>query len=202
MRSFPQYRRMLVVGCEVYSRILDFQDRTSSVFFGDGAGAVLLERVPEGYGLLGTHLMADGTLADVVQVPAGGSREPIRGTSLAGRRHFFRMDGRRVWEFATSTLPGVVKEALSNAELGVNDVDLLIMHQANARMIETITAALGVPHDQVPLTVDRYGNTAAASVPITLDEAVRAGRLRRGDVVVLAAVGGGMTAGAAVLRWY
>jgi 3-oxoacyl-[acyl-carrier-protein] synthase III len=202
MRGFPQYRRMLVVGCEVYSRIIDLQDRTSSVFFGDGAGAVLLEQLPEGYGLLGAHLMADGTQADVVQVPAGGSREPISGHCLAERRQYFRMDGRRVWEFATSTLPGVVKEALSNADLAINDVDLLVMHQANARMIESVSAAMGVPEDRVPLTVDRYGNTAAASVPITLDEAVRAGRLRRGDVVVLAAVGGGMTAGAAVLRWY
>ncbi|MFF9198383.1 3-oxoacyl-ACP synthase III family protein [Streptomyces sp. NPDC014779] len=202
MHTFPQYERMLVVGCEVYSRILDYRDRTTCVFFGDGAGAVVLEHVPDGYGVLGTHLMADGTQLDVVGIPAGGAVEPVTADGVDVGRHRFRMDGPRVWDFATHALPAVVKEALAAADLSVEDIDHLITHQANARLIEAVGAALGVPSHKVPLTVDRYGNTAAASVPITLDEAVTAGRVRRGDIVVLASVGGGMTAGAVVLRWY
>lgn len=202
MHTFAQYDRLLIVGCEVYSKILDYQDRTSCVYFGDGAGAVLLGHVPEGYGVLGAHLMADGTQLDVVGIPAGGAVEPLSIDVLSNRRNYFRMDGPRVWDFATHVLPSVIKEALVSADLSVEDVDLLITHQANARMIEAVGAALGIPAHKVPLTVDRYGNTAAASVPITLDEAVTASRLNRGDIVVLASVGGGMTAGAVVLRWY
>ncbi|SES33217.1 3-oxoacyl-ACP synthase III family protein [Lentzea albida] len=203
MRGFPQqYRRMLVVGAEAYSRILDPTDRTTSVFFGDGAGAVVLGEVPDGYGVLSAHLMADGTQAEVVGVPAGGSAEPASHATVSARRHYFHMNGPKVWEFATTQLPSAIKEALLQADLGVEDVDLMITHQANARLIEAVGAAVGISQDKVALTVERYGNTAAASVPITLDEAVAAGRVKRGDVVVLASVGGGMTAGAVVLRWY
>jgi 3-oxoacyl-[acyl-carrier-protein] synthase-3 len=201
MHTFPQYRRMLVVGAEVYSKILNYQDRTSSVFFGDGAGAVVLEHVPDGYGVLGAHLMADGTQLDVVGISAGGAAEPLTPEVLADRRHLFHMDGPRVWDFATQAFPGVIKEALASADLNVSDVDLLIVHQANARLIEAVGTALGISPHKVPITLDRYGNTAAASVPITLDEAHASGRLRNGDIVVLASVGGGMTAGAVVLRW-
>lgn len=202
MHTFPQYRRMLVVGTEVYSKILDFQDRTTAVFFGDGAGAVVLGDVPHGYGVLGAHLLADGTHLDVVGIPAGGTAEPASEQTVAAHRHYFRMNGPQVWNFATHALPAAIKEALTSADLSIDDVDLLIPHQANARLIEAVGTALGLPHDKVALTVDRYGNTAAASVPITLDEAVTEGRLHRGDVVVLASVGGGMTAGAVVLRWF
>lgn len=202
MHAFRQYRRMLVVGCEAYSKILNYTDRTSCVFFGDGAGAVLLSHVPPGYGILGAHLMADGTRLDAVGIAAGGSAEPATPESLAAHRHQFRMDGPAVWDFATEALPMVIKQALVSAELTINDVDLLVTHQANARLIEAVIVALGVNPGKVPTTVERYGNTAAASVPITLDEAVAEGRLKRGDLVLLASVGGGMTAGAIVLRWY
>jgi 3-oxoacyl-[acyl-carrier-protein] synthase-3 len=202
MHAFPQYRRVLVVGCEAYSKILDYTDRATSVFFGDGAGAVVLGHVPDGYGVLTAQLMADGTQLDVVGIRAGGSAEPASADTLAGRRHYFHMNGSRVWDFAVHALPGVIKEALSQAHLGVDDVDLLIPHQANSRLIEAVGTAIGIGQDKIALTVDRYGNTAAASVPITLDEAIAAGRVKRGDIVVLASVGGGMTAGAVVLRWY
>ncbi|MGW2277231.1 3-oxoacyl-ACP synthase III family protein [Streptomyces sp. NPDC001770] len=202
MNTFSQYSHVMVVGCEAYSRILDYEDRGTCVFFGDGAGAAVLGEVPEGYGILGCELMADSTQLDVVGIPAGGTLEPADERTVAERRHYFRMDGRRVWDFATQAVPQVVKGALAAARLDVDDVDLLITHQANARLIEECADRCGVPMDRVPMTVDRYGNTAAASVPITLDEAAAAGRLHRGDVVVLAAVGGGMTAGALVMRWY
>ncbi|MGW2839449.1 3-oxoacyl-ACP synthase III family protein [Streptomyces sp. NPDC001493] len=202
MNTFSQYNHVMVVGCEAYSRVLDYEDRGTCVFFGDGAGAAVLGRVPDGYGILGCDLIADSTRLDVVGIPAGGTREPADERTVAERRHFFRMDGRQVWDFATQAVPQVVKGALAAAGLDVDDVDLLITHQANARLIEECADRCGVPLDRVPMTVDRYGNTAAASVPITLDEAAAAGRLHRGDVVVLAAVGGGMTAGALVMRWY
>ncbi len=202
MRANPDYRHVLVVGSEVYSRLLDFADRTSCVFFGDGAGAVVLSRAPEGYGVLSHSLYADGTLCDVVGVPAGGSVEPASDRSVADRRHYFRMDGRRVWEFATSTLPHVIKDTIASAGLDLDDVALFVPHQANARLVRACLESLGVPASRSALTVPKYGNTASASIPITLDEAVRSGRLRRGDLVVLAAVGGGMTAGAVLLRWF
>ncbi|MFF4173283.1 3-oxoacyl-ACP synthase III family protein [Streptomyces sp. NPDC001744] len=202
MGAFPQYRHVMVVGCEAYSRILDYEDRGTCVFFGDGAGAAVLGHVPDGYGILGCDLMADSTRLDVVGIPAGGTREPTSRRTVEERRHYFHMDGRRVWDFATQAVPRVVKGALAAAGLDVGDVDHLITHQANARLIEECADRAGIPLDRVPMTVDRYGNTAAASVPITLDEARAAGTPRRGDVVVLAAVGGGMTAGALVLRWY
>ena len=202
MTAFDQYGRLLVVGAEVYSRILDHGDRSTCVFFGDGAGAVVLGQVPDGYGVLSTSLQTDSSLVDVVGIPAGGSVEPASEQTVAGNRHTFRMDGPAVWDFATSALPAAVKQALAQAGLTVDDVDLLITHQANLRIIESVSTSTGVPLHRIPTTVEQYGNTAAASVPITLDEAVRAGRLRRGSNVVLAAVGGGMTVGAVVLRWY
>ncbi|AOT61317.1 MULTISPECIES: 3-oxoacyl-ACP synthase III family protein [Streptomyces] len=202
MGSFPQHRRVMVVGCETYSRILDYEDRGTCVFFGDGAGAAVLGHVPDGYGVLGCDLIADSAQLDVVGVPAGGATEPADARTVRERRHYFHMDGRRVWNFATQAVPRVVKGALASAGLDVGDVDLLVTHQANARLIEECANRAGIPLDRIPTTVERYGNTAAASVPITLAEAHAAGRIRRGDVVVLAAVGGGMTAGALVLRWY
>jgi 3-oxoacyl-[acyl-carrier-protein] synthase-3 len=202
LRGGPDYRRMLVVGSEVYSRILNFADRTSSVFFGDGAGAVVLERGPEGYGILGHRLYAEGALADVVGVRAGGTREPSDMNARAQGRHLFHMDGRRVWGFATATLPTVMKDALGGVGADPRDVDVFILHQANARLVHACLDSLGVSREKAALTLPKYGNTAAASVPLTLDETCRQGRLKRGDLVVLAAVGGGMTAGAVVMRWY
>jgi 3-oxoacyl-[acyl-carrier-protein] synthase III len=202
MSSPARWGRTLVVGAEVYSKIMDYQDRTTCVFFGDGAGAVVLDQVPSGYGMLSAHLLADGTQLDIVGIPAGGTAEPASDRSVAERRHYFKMNGPGVWDFATVALPAVIKEALADAGLSVSDVDHLITHQANARLIEAVAAAVGMPMTQVPTTVEKYGNTAAASVPITLDEVVSAGRIKRGHIVVLASVGGGMTAGAVVLRWF
>jgi 3-oxoacyl-[acyl-carrier-protein] synthase III len=203
MTAFDHYQRLLVVGCEAYSQILDYQDRSTCVFFGDGAGAVVLAPVPDGYGVLSASLHTDSSLVDIVGIAAGGSVQPASAETVAQRRHYFRMNGRAVWDFATSALPLIVKQALAEAGLNIDDVDLLITHQANRRIIEAVGAELGIAPHKVPVSVDRYGNTAAASIPITLDEAVAAaGAIRRGSHVVLAAVGGGMTAGAVVLRWY
>jgi len=202
MTAFSDLRNVLVVGAETYSKLLDFQDRTSSVFFGDGAGAVVLGRVPQDYGILGVKLIADGRLTDVVMVPAGGGALPATEDTVRRRQHSFRMDGGRVWEYVTRELPRVVREALSTAGLDVDDVDVFVFHQANARLLEACMTGLGADAGRMVCTVEEFGNTAAASVPITLHAAALGGRLTRGSTVVLGAVGGGMTAGAAVLRWY
>jgi 3-oxoacyl-[acyl-carrier-protein] synthase-3 len=203
MRANPDmYRHMLVVGSEIYSRHLDFEDRTSSVFFGDGAGAVCLGHGPAGYGILTSQLYADGDLLDVVGVPGGGTVEPTTEDTVRRRRHYFRMDGRRVWDFASTQLPLIAKSTVAAAGVDIDDVAMFVLHQANARLVRGCLEALGVPASRSGLTVPKYGNTAAASIPITLDEMVRAGRIHRGDLVLLAAVGGGMTAGAVLIRWY
>jgi 3-oxoacyl-[acyl-carrier-protein] synthase-3 len=202
LQTSPEYRSVLVIGAETFSKLLDFQDRTSSVFFGDGAGAVLLSAVPSGFGLLSTHLVTEGSLHDVVKVPAGGSRLVTTAETLRNRQHYFRMDGRRVWDFVTEVAPEVVAEALRKADLELGDVDLFIFHQANRVLINTCLGALGVDPSRAHFTLDRYGNTAAASVPITLQEAVALNRVKRGDHVLLVSMGGGMTAAAAAIRWY
>ncbi|MBI3084549.1 MAG: ketoacyl-ACP synthase III [candidate division NC10 bacterium] len=184
MRGNPAYRTALVVGAEAYSRILNWEDRTTCVIFGDGAGAAVLRPVDE-----------------TICVPGGGSRLPASPEVLAKRLDKFHMNGREVWDFVMEAFPQAVREAVRGAGLSLADVDLVISHQANGVLIRACMDRLGLPMDRTYLTVDRYGNTSAASVPITLDEASRAGRLRRGDVVVLVAFGGGLTWGATVMRW-
>lgn len=191
----------LVIGADTYSRILDYEDRRTAVLFGDGAGAVVLGKTTGKQGLLATLLGSDGSLHDLVQVPAGGSRKPASGATLAAGEHYFAMRGREVRELAGRVLPDAVSHVLKSAGLDVPDVDLIVPHQANGVMLADLANVLGLQPDQLHLTVDRYGNTGAASVPITLDDAVRSGRIAENDVVVLVACGGGMTWGSAALRW-
>jgi 3-oxoacyl-[acyl-carrier-protein] synthase III len=201
MRGNPRYRTGLVVGAETYSRILNWDDRTTCVIFGDGAGAAVLRPVDKGFGLLSSYLRADGRMHKTICVPGGGSRMPASPEVLIKRLDKFHMNGREVWDFVIEAFPQAVREAVRIAGLSLQDVDLLISHQANEVLIRACMERLGLPMDKTYLTVERYGNTSAASVPITLDEAARAGRLRRGDVVVLVAFGGGLTWGATVMRW-
>jgi len=201
MRGNPGYQTALVVGAETYSRILNWEDRSTCVIFGDGAGAAVLRPVDEGYGVLSSYLRADGRKHKTICVPGGGSRMPASNEVLIKRLDKFQMNGREVWDFVIEAFPQAVRQALGAAGLTLDDVDLLISHQANAVLIRACMERLGLPMDKTYLTVERYGNTSAASVPITLDEAARAGRLRSGDVVVVVAFGGGLTWGATVMRW-
>lgn len=201
MRGDDRIRSALLVGADTYSRILDRRDRRTAVLFGDGAGAVVLVRTAPGHGIVGTALGADGLLADLVQVPAGGSRLPASAATVADGRHHFTMRGREVRDFVHRTFPAIVTATLGAAGLGLDDVDLVVPHQANGVLLRECAHALGLAPEQLHLTVARYGNTGAASVPVTLDDAVRAGRVAAGDVVLLVAFGGGMTWGGAVLRW-
>ena len=193
-----QSRTALVIGAETFSRILDWQDRGTCVLFGDGAGAVVLRAVPSNgsnaeRGVLSTHLHADGRQYDLLYVDGGVSR-----TGTAG---LLRMEGREVFRHAVAYLASVVDEALAANGLSGRDVDWLVPHQANSRIIDAMARKLGLPAEKVVLTIDRHANTSAASVPLALAEAAADGRIRPGQLVLLEAMGGGLTWGAALLRW-
>ncbi|MEU6646110.1 beta-ketoacyl-ACP synthase III [Saccharomonospora sp. NPDC046836] len=195
-------RTALVIGADLYSRFLDYDDRRTSVLLGDGAGAVVLGKTAEEQaGLLASTLGSDGTLAHLVQIPAGGSRRPPSFETIAGKEHYFTMLGREVRSLAAEVLPTLVADLLKAVDLQLSDVALIVPHQANGVMLAEWAEALGLAPGQLHLTVDRYGNTGAASVPITLDDAVRNGRLARGDIALLVAFGGGMTWGGTAVRW-
>jgi 3-oxoacyl-[acyl-carrier-protein] synthase-3 len=189
-----QYEHVLVVGAEVYSRILDWSDRGTCVLFGDGAGAVVLKR-SDTPGILASRLHADGSHASILSVPGQVCRGGISGTPL------LQMDGGAVFKFAVKVLEDVALETLEAAGLQKTDIDWLIPHQANIRIIQATAKKLGVTMERVVTTVDRHANTSAASVPLALDEAVRDGRIRTGHKVMLEGVGGGFTWGAVLLQW-
>jgi 3-oxoacyl-[acyl-carrier-protein] synthase-3 len=194
-----QARRALVIGAETFSRILDWEDRGTCVLFGDGAGAVLLaaERDEGGgvreRGVLSTHLHSDGRHYDILYVDGG--------PSTTGSCGFLRMEGKEVFRHAVHRLAEVVDEALAANGLGARDLDWLVPHQANRRIIDSMGRKLGLPPEKVVMTIDRHANTSAASVPLALAEAVGDGRIKRGDLVLMEAMGGGLTWGAALVRW-
>ena len=186
-------RTALVIGAETFSRILDWEDRTTCVLFGDGAGALVLRAEDGDRGILATKLHADGRHNDLLFVDGGPST-----TGTVGK---LRMKGREVFRHAVVNLADVLREVLSAAGLGPDDVDWVVPHQANARILDATAKKLNLPSEKVVVTVDRHANTSAASVPLALDAAVKDGRIKRGDIVVLEAMGGGFTWGAAVLRY-
>lgn len=188
------HKRALVIGAEVFSRILDWQDRGTCVLFGDGAGAVVLEAA-ETPGILATAMHADGSYAGILNVPGQISRGQVTGDP------FLRMDGQAVFKFAVRVLAEVAQEVCAAAEMDSADIDWLIPHQANLRIIDATGRKLGIAPEKVVVTVDRHGNTSAASVPLALDEAVRDGRIQRGQKVLLEGIGGGFAWGAALLEF-
>jgi 3-oxoacyl-[acyl-carrier-protein] synthase-3 len=193
MRS-GQYRHILVVGAEIYSRILDWNDRGTCVLFGDGAGAVVLTR-SDRPGILSCHLHADGSHADILSVPGS-----VCGGKISGRP-LLQMEGNAVFKFAVKVLEEVAEEALAANGLQKSDIDWLIPHQANIRIIQATAKKLGLSMEKVVTTVERHANTSAASIPLALDEAVRDGRIRPGQRVLLEGVGGGFTWGAVLVQW-
>jgi 3-oxoacyl-[acyl-carrier-protein] synthase-3 len=187
-------RHALVIGSETFSRILDWEDRATCVLFGDGAGAVVLsaEEVTDDRGILATRLHAEGKYCDMLYVDGG--------PSTTGTVGHVRMQGREVFRHAVTNLASVLGEVMEEVGLAASDIDWVVPHQANKRIIDATAKKLGLPAERVVLTVDQHANTSAASVPLALDLAVRDGRIKRGDLVVLEAMGGGFTWGAAVLR--
>ena len=196
------YKKVLVIGAETVSKFVDWQDANTSILFGDGAGAAVLGEVPDGYGLLGSDLGTDGTEAEVLQIPAGGSRLPASAETVAKGLHYTEMDGQRVFIFALRTLGASVRRSLDAAGLDVADVDLLVPHQANLRIIESAVQRLQFPMEKTFINLERYGNTAAASIPIALSEMKAQGHLVRDQRLVLVGFGAGLTWGSCVLKWY
>jgi 3-oxoacyl-[acyl-carrier-protein] synthase-3 len=194
-------RRVLVVGSEVMSRVINPADTKTFPLFGDGAGAVLLGAGNDDQGLLAYTLGADGRGADLLRVPGGGSREPLTAEHLAAGRQFIQMEGRTVFKWAVNLLADSVRTVLAEARITIDDVSLLILHQANRRIVDLAAEHLGIPAEKVIVNLDRYGNTSAASIPLALDEVHRLGRLQRGDHVLLSGFGAGLAWGTAVLRW-
>jgi 3-oxoacyl-[acyl-carrier-protein] synthase-3 len=203
------YRRVLVVGCEVHSTGIDLstEGRDVAVLFGDGAGAVMVEANPDPSNpsaILEVRLHAEGKYADKLWIEAPGSGfQPTRITPelIAQKRHFPRMHGRFVFKHAVTRMPEVLKEALDAASVKQEEVDHFLFHQANLRINEAVAAQLGIPAEKCPHNIERYGNCSAASIPMLLDENVRAGRIRRGDVVAMATFGSGFSWSSALVRW-
>ena len=193
--------KVLVIAADVYSRILDFNDRRTAVLFGDGAGAAVVGAVDEGYGIIESAMVSRGAAHQLIRVEAGGSRRPASAETVADGSHYFTMDGRGVRQFVAEHVPPVLAEMLGRAGLHTKDVDHFVPHQANGVMLQELVDIAQLDGATTHLTLDRYGNVGSASVPVALDAAARSGRMLDGDLVLLAGFGGGMAVGASVLRW-
>jgi 3-oxoacyl-[acyl-carrier-protein] synthase-3 len=190
----------LVVGTETLSKIVNWHDRTTCVLFGDGAGAVVLQRVPQG-GFLGFELGSDGEGGKELSIPAGGSRLPVSPETLSQEMHFLQMNGREVYKFATRILVSSAEKLLEECGLTVDDIDLYIPHQANKRIIDHAAGKLGIPEEKIFVNVQKYGNTSSASIPLCLAEATADGRLAKGTRVLMTGMGAGLTWGSAYTIW-
>jgi len=195
------YRTVLVIGAEVMSRIVNWSDRNTCILFGDGAGAAVIQASRGRAGILASRLRSDGTLCDLIRVPGGGSALPISEQVLADRLNTIQMKGNETFKVAARAMAEIAKESLDACGLEISDVSCVIPHQANFRILRAVAERLAVPMAKMAVNLDRFGNMSAASVPIALDEAVRTGRIDRGDLALLLAFGGGLTWGASVVRW-
>jgi 3-oxoacyl-[acyl-carrier-protein] synthase-3 len=194
------YKNALVVGVEVLSSITDWQDRNTCVLFGDGAGAAVLSEVKSG-GILSTYLGSDGTMGDLLFMPGGGSRNPATHQTIDKRMHYVKMKGNELFKLAVKIMTDAAQVALKQAGLKCADVDLVIPHQANVRIIMAMAKRLGLAEDKIYLNIERYGNMSSASTATALCEAVKEGRVKKGDIILLDAFGGGLVWGACVIRW-
>lgn len=196
-----QSEHVLVVGGELLSRIIDMSDRTTAILFGDGAGAAIVSRATDDRGMLSTFIRSDGKLAELLWRPAGGARIPISQQVVDDKSHYIRMAGREVFKSAVLTMAEACDEALRRAGVTADQIDLLIPHQANIRIIQATADHAGIPMDKVMVNVDKFGNTSSASIPLALADAVAAGRVKDGSLLLLVAFGAGFTWGSIVVRW-
>ena len=194
------YKNALVVGAEVLSGVTDWKDRNTCVLFGDGAGAVVLSEVKSG-GILSIYLGSDGSKADLLKISAGGSRHPASHETVDNRLHYIKMQGNELFKIAVTTMSHAAQTVLKNAGLECKDVDLVIPHQANLRIIMTMAKKLGLSMEKVYLNIERYGNMSSASTAVALCEAVNEGRVKRGDIILLDTFGAGLVWGACVIKW-
>ncbi|HEX3011274.1 MAG TPA: beta-ketoacyl-ACP synthase III [Syntrophomonadaceae bacterium] len=194
-------KNVLVIGAEMLSRITDYEDRSTCILFGDGAGAVILGKGESNYGILSSMLGADGSGADLLYMPAGGSKLPSSRETVENRQHYIKMNGNEVFRFATSTIPKVCNELLASADLTYKDIDLFVPHQANLRIIKTAMKHMKLSPDCVLTNMDRFGNMSSASIPVALSLAEQEGRIKPGDLILTVGFGAGLTYGGAIIRW-
>ena len=195
------YDKVLVIGAETLSKVVNWNDRNTCILFGDGAGACILEKCEEGYGIQSFELGSDGTNAEVLIIPAGGSKNPASIETVTDNLHAIQMDGKEVFKFAVRVLEKATLSALAKAKLELEDLDLLIPHQANTRIIDAAVKKLKISKDKVYVNLNKYGNTSAASIPVAFDEAIREGLVKKGDIIALVAFGAGLTWGSMVIKW-
>jgi 3-oxoacyl-[acyl-carrier-protein] synthase-3 len=195
------YENILVIGAETLSKILDFEDRNTCVLFGDGAGAVVMGPVEDGRGVLSTDLGSDGSGGMALHLPAGGSRNPATIETVKNKMHYVQMEGSEVFKFAVRAMGRASKKVIKEANLKLEDVDYLVPHQANIRIIQSAAKKIKLPMDKVKVNLDQYGNISAGSIPIALDEAIKEGKINKGDNIVLVGFGGGLTWGACLIKW-
>ncbi len=198
--STGMYKNALIVGAEVMSSITDWQDRNTCVLFGDGAGAVVMGEVSSG-GILASYLGSDGASAELLQVPAGGSRKPASAHTIEARQHFVKMQGNELFKLAVTIMADAAQVVLKKAGLECADIDLVIPHQANIRIILAMAKKLKLPEEKIYLNIERYGNISSASTATALCEAVQEGKIKKGDIVLLDAFGAGLVWGAVVIKW-
>ncbi|MBV8864183.1 MAG: ketoacyl-ACP synthase III [Acidobacteriaceae bacterium] len=201
--STGAHRYVLVIGSDTMSRIIDYQDRSTCILFGDGAGAFLIEpsTASDGFGYIGHQSQIDGSGAKFLRMPAGGSRHPASAETVAKRLHYVKQDGQQVFKFAVRKMQEMCEELLARHGFCGSDVKLLIPHQANRRIITATAERLGLPLEKVIINLDKYGNTTAGTIPLATQDALCGGKLKKGDLVLFAAVGAGYTAGASLWRW-
>jgi 3-oxoacyl-[acyl-carrier-protein] synthase-3 len=196
-----KYGKVLIIGADTYSKILDFQDKTTCPLFGDGAGAIILEASTERTGIIETLIRSDGNGWELIQVPSSGSRKPVTNETIASKENTFKMDGRNVYIFATDIIPKVIEETTAKAGIKAADLDYIIPHQANVRIIDLISKKTGITKEKFLLNLDRYGNTASASVGLVLDENLKNGTVKKGDLVLMMGFGGGLSWGGILMQF-
>jgi len=195
-----QFKTILIIGAEVLTSMVDWTDRNTCVLFGDGAGASVIQKSDGERGVITTYMKSDGRLTHLLNTPGGGTKFPINEETVRRKLQFIHMEGREVFKHAVTSMNNSVKMALKQAEMTSEDVDVMIPHQANIRIIEATARKAKIPIEKVFINIDRYGNTSAASIPIALDEARRSGRIKEGDIVLMVVFGGGFTWGSALVR--
>lgn len=200
--SSGQYNNILLVGADTYSRITNYDDLNTSILFGDGAGAVIVGEVPEGFGTLGSIMGADGSGADLLKIPAGGSRLPLTHDLLDGRLNTIAMNGREVFQFAVRIFEKMIKQVVDKTGVGLEDISLIIPHQANKRILLSVSERLKMPPEKMYCNIEYYGNMSSASIPVALSEACNNGKVKKGDILLLTGFGAGLTWGASLMKWY
>lgn len=195
------YKNALIIGAETLSKIVNWKDRRTCVLFGDGAGAAVLQQVKEGFGILSNSLGSDGSKGNYLTQPAGGSRMPASIKTILDNLHYIHMDGREVFKFAVRIMAKSALEITKSTGYNMKDVAYMIPHQANIRIIEAVAKKINLTMDKVYVNLGNYGNMSVASIPVALDEAVKKGNIKSGDIIILVAFGGGLTWGSSVIKW-